>query len=264
MSLLGKIEFAELTDTGRVREHNEDAIGSNPDIGLMVLADGMGGHAAGEVASGLAVEKFSAAYINNHDNVIDALRNSLDIANEQLAEAVLASPEYKGMGTTLTGTVIRNNHMYWVSVGDSPLWIFTNGYLRRVNADHSMVPLLDEMVTHGAMRREEALTDFRRNLLRSAVTGKEIKLVDLCQEPVQLIAGDMVMLASDGIETLSEHELAIIQMHPYTAYEILKDIQFPWPIAETIYQHHERLNGSGYPVGLCGDEVHRWARICAP
>jgi serine/threonine protein phosphatase PrpC len=181
---------------------------------LLVLADGMGGHAAGEVASGLAVEKFSAAYINSHDNVIDALRNSLDFANEQLAGAVLATPEYKGMGTTLTGTVIRNNHMYWVSVGDSPLWIFTNGFLRRVNADHSMVPLLDEMVTHGAMHRKEALTDFRRNLLRSAVTGNEIKLVDLCQGPVQLVAGDMVMLASDGIETLSEHELATVLSNP--------------------------------------------------
>jgi HD-GYP domain-containing protein (c-di-GMP phosphodiesterase class II) len=62
---------------------------------------------------------------------------------------------------------------------------------------------------------------------------------------------------------ISEHELAIIQMHPYTAYEILKDIQFPWPLAETIYQHHERLDGSGYPRHLKGKEILLEARILA-
>ena len=114
--------------------------GEHADELLLVLADGMGGHAGGDVASGLVVEHFFKAYINSHANIPEALRNSLNSANEQLANAVVETPELRGMGTTLIGCVIRENLMYWVSVGDSPMWVLRNGALQRINADHSMVP----------------------------------------------------------------------------------------------------------------------------
>ena len=186
---------------------------------LLVLADGMGGHAGGEVASSQVVEDFSTAYINNPDrkssgNIPEALRSSLNIANEALANTVADRPRLRGMGTTLIGCVIREDQLYWISVGDSPLWVCRDGILQRLNADHSMVPLLDEMVRTGVMDREEALIDGRRNMLRSAVAGKTLELVDVCAQPWRLQADDIVILASDGVETLAEDELLAVLNDP--------------------------------------------------
>jgi len=181
---------------------------------LLVLADGMGGHAGGEVASRLVVEHFSQTYINSRSDIVASLRNSLNSANEQLATAAADTPALVGMATTLIGCVIRENRMYWISVGDSPLWVFRRGTLLRMNADHSMVPLLNDMVRAGIMDAGQAQVDFRRNLLRSGVSGKVIELVDVCEKPAQLEAGDIVVLASDGVETLSGSELATVLGNP--------------------------------------------------
>ena len=193
---------------------------------LLVLADGMGGHVGGEVASRLVVEQFSQDYINNPAGVLGALRSSLDSANEQLAEAVVETPRLRGMGTTLIGCVIRGNDLYWISVGDSPLWLFRDGSLQRLNADHSMLPLLAEMVRSGEMSREAAQADMRRHMLRSAVTGKGIELVDLCTEPCRLQADDIVILASDGVETLAEDELIVVleKGHEQTPQQLADNI----------------------------------------
>jgi protein phosphatase len=208
------------------RDYQEDSLtvqtlaaAGRADELLLVLADGMGGHAGGEVASRQVVEDFCAAYINNPDskspgNIPGALRSSLDFANEALVDTVAERPELRGMGTTLIGCVIREHQLYWVSVGDSPLWVCREGVLQRLNADHSMVPLLDDMVRTGAMGREEALTDGRRHMLRSAVAGKMLELVDLCEQPFLLQAGDIVMLASDGVETLDGDELLAVLNKP--------------------------------------------------
>ena len=170
----------------------------------------MGGHVSGGVASRLVVKHFSGAYTESAANIPEALGSSLNIANEQLANAVVEAPELKGMGTTLIGCVVRENYLCWVSVGDSPLWLIRDGELQRLNADHSMVPLLNDMVRTGAINKEEALVDSRRNLLRSAVAGKTIELIDLREEPFLLQLDDIVILASDGVETLAEDELAAV------------------------------------------------------
>jgi serine/threonine protein phosphatase PrpC len=209
---------AQITGT---RDYQEDmlavhalATGAHAGEQLLVLADGMGGHVGGDVASRLVVEAFCEAYINGTGDIPDALRSSLNIANEQLANAVEERPKLRGMGTTLIGCAIREDHLYWISVGDSPLWVCRDGALQRLNADHSMVPLLDDMVRTGAMDREEALVDVRRNMLRSAVAGKVIELVDASAEPWLLQAGDIVILASDGVETLADAELATLLSNP--------------------------------------------------
>lgn len=186
--------------------------GTGPRAGevLLALADGMGGHAGGEVASSLVLERFCAAYGESPDNVTDALRSSLDLANESLAEFSTGHPKLAGMGTTLVGCVIKAHRLHWISVGDSPLWLYRDATLQRLNADHSMVPLLDDMVRTGILSREAASVDARRSLLRSAVTGNTITLVDLRSKPFPLQARDIVLLASDGIETLAESELAAL------------------------------------------------------
>jgi serine/threonine protein phosphatase PrpC len=208
------------------RDYQEDSLtvqtlaaAGHADELLLVLADGMGGHVGGEVASRQVVEHFCAAYINNPDskspgNIPDALRSSLNIANEALANTVADRPKLRGMGTTLIGCVIREDQLYWISVGDSPLWVCRDGIVQRLNADHSMVPLLDEMVRTGVLGREEALTDGRRNMLRSAVAGKLLELVDLCEQPWRLQTGDLVVLASDGVETLDGDELLAVLNNP--------------------------------------------------
>ncbi len=182
---------------------------------LLVLADGMGGHSGGELASRLVVDQFCKAYANSPANLPGELRSSLDSANERLADAVAEAPRLRGMGTTLVGCVVREGRLYWISVGDSPLWLCRSGALQRLNADHSMVPLLDDMVRTGLLDREAAMADVRRSLLRSAVAGKSIDLVDLCPEPVILQAGDIVVLASDGVETLAEEQLATVLHNPH-------------------------------------------------
>jgi serine/threonine protein phosphatase PrpC len=204
------------------REQQEDALAIHApaaDSGvragevLLVLADGMGGHAGGEVASRLVADSFCAAYQDSNASVADALRSSLDLANEALADAVASEPSRNGMGTTLVCCVIKDDRLYWISVGDSPLWLFRDMALQRLNADHSMVPLLDDMVRTGLMSPEEARKDPRRNLLRSALAGKTVPLIDHCVNPLQLQTGDLVMLASDGVETLGEAELTALLQH---------------------------------------------------
>ena len=187
---------------------------------LLILADGMGGHAGGAVASRLTVESFCAAYVKaangmgaggqGSGDIPGMLGHSLYSANEALANAVADRPELGGMGTTLIGCVIRGDQLYWISVGDSPLWLCRDGRLQRLNADHSMVPLLDDMVRTGIMDRQEALADTRRHMLRSAVAGKTLELIDVCERPCRLQADDIVMLASDGVETLAGEQLLAV------------------------------------------------------
>ncbi len=181
---------------------------------LMLLADGMGGHAGGEVASNLVVETFADSYANSPAAIPDALDTSLDHANNQIARTVAKSPAFKGMATTLIGCVVRENLLYWISVGDSPLWVLRAGSLLRLNADHSMLPILEEMVRDGRLDAEDMKVDYRRHLLRSGVAGKPIKLIDLCATPWQLELDDLVILASDGVETLAEEEMVNVLGNP--------------------------------------------------
>jgi len=193
---------------------------------LLVLADGMGGHVGGEVASRLVTEHFYADYTGRQADIVSALRRSLDSANERLAEAMAGTPKLRGMGTTLLGCVIREHELYWISVGDSPLWLFRDGALQRLNADHSMLPLLDEMVRSGEMSSAAANKDMRRHMLRSAVAGKVLELVDLSNAPCRLQADDIVILASDGVETLAEDELIAVleKRHQQTPQQLADNI----------------------------------------
>ena len=181
------------------------------DFGLAaVLADGMGGHAAGDVASnticGIFLQLFAAA----SGPALDKLAASLTAANDAIRAKVTANPGLRGMGATCVGMVLGAAGLEWISVGDSPLYIFRRGTLVRLNADHSLAPLLDQMVADGLMSADAARADPRRHQLRAAITGDDLDLIDISDTPLALEVGDVVVLASDGLLTLDDEDIRLL------------------------------------------------------
>ena len=201
------------------REYQEDDYGllDGRDLGLdgsehsmLLVADGMGGHVGGATASGLLSKTFVEVYPQASGSIVERLRDCLAAANKALADAIAENPELDSMGSTLVAAVVSSEGLHWISVGDSPLWLFRQGKLERLNADHSMAPILAELVAKGDMTEEDAARDPRRHSLRSAVMGDDIHLIDASAQPVAVEKGDRLLLASDGLLTLSEPEIAAI------------------------------------------------------
>lgn len=174
---------------------------------LVVLADGMGGHVGGALASNLACTVFLESYAKGEAEQVKRLATSLATANDAISRKVATNPQLAGMGSTLVAVAFGAHGAHWVSVGDSPLFLFRKGELTRVNEDHSLAPLLDKMAADGRMSVEEAKADPRRHYLRSAVTGEELELVDASKRPLALEPGDIVLLSSDGILTLADEDI---------------------------------------------------------
>lgn len=170
---------------------------------LLMLADGMGGHAGGAVASETVIEAFREGFNRPAAGLAQRFEAGVDAANEAVRDKQQADPALGEMGTTLVVAVIIGTALYWVSVGDSLLWLCRDGSLHRLNADHSMRPVLSDLVELGRMTEEEALSDPRAHQLRSAIYGETIPLVDMNADGCMLEDGDRVLLASDGLETLS-------------------------------------------------------------
>lgn len=179
---------------------------------LLVLADGMGGEQAGAFASALAVRSFIKTYDTLPSVTIsERLEHTLHHVNEQMALEVAGNPEHlHGMGCTLLAVVLAEEGLYWVSVGDSPLWLWRRGRLHRLNQDHACRSVLAERVSVGEISAAEAACHPDRNALISAVTGEELELVDVSRQPFALKPNDQILLASDGILTLSEREIGTV------------------------------------------------------
>ena len=180
---------------------------------LMVLADGMGGHYGGAEASRLAVSAFVETFPETSGGGDARLRSALTAANDAVGRFAAANVEYTGMGCTLVACVVTSDQAaHWISVGDSPLWRLRagtdddGGGIDRLNADHSMRPVFESLVRLGRMTAEEA-QEGGANQLRSVVTGEDLTLVDAGAPPIRLDIGDAILLASDGLETLSEEEI---------------------------------------------------------
>ncbi len=170
---------------------------------LLVVGDGLGGHAGGRVARYLAVHAFLRSFEGRTGPLPERLRGALDTANETLGLVSQRMPEVvSSMGTTLLALLVGRDRVQWISVGDSPLFLFRAGKLTRLNEDHSYAPHLETRVREGSLTEEEAERHPGRHRLQSALLGSPIALVDLPAEPHALEPGDILLAASDGILTL--------------------------------------------------------------
>lgn len=217
MSLRNKIKIVEVTDTGKVREHNEDSIGFDADLGLMVLADGMGGYNAGEVASGIAVKTMlkqiseSLERLGEDRDEIEPqtglwrqsiiLRDAVSRSNKLIHNQAQIRPECEGMGTTLVSCLFYNNRVSIAHVGDSRMYRLRDGRFEQLTLDHS---LLQELVDRGFYSQEEAQRSTNRNYVTRAL-GVE-KAVDVEINEYDVRPGDYYMLCSDGLTDMVEDE----------------------------------------------------------
>jgi PPM family protein phosphatase len=215
MSLKGKLQCVGLTDTGRVREHNEDMIASDGDIGLLVLADGMGGYNAGEVASGIAVKtivNLVRESIEREDLRIPdksgglsrasiILRDAIHRANKIIYQTARTQPQCEGMGTTVVGILFFDNRVSIAHVGDSRVYRVRHNKLEQVTLDHS---LLQELVDRGFYSVEEAQRAANKNYVTRALGVEPNVEVEIQEQPVT--KGDFYLLCSDGLSDMVEDE----------------------------------------------------------
>lgn len=182
------------------------------DLHLLILADGLGGHSGGDVASATAVESFRDAFVATAPKTPtrDRLLGGLQEANLAVFDRAQASPELLGMGTTIVAVVIEHDSLSWVSVGDSALWLVRDRAIRRLNEDHSVGGMLDKRVEACEISAEEAASAPGRSELVEALMGNDVTLVDAPRDPVRLDSGDVVILASDGIATCDHARLVQI------------------------------------------------------
>ncbi|MDW4550647.1 protein phosphatase 2C domain-containing protein [Defluviimonas sp. D31] len=200
------------------RDCQEDAVAArfaaNRPIGFAVLADGMGGHAAGDIASAIVVEEVARSLDDrlepgavSDDDIPAILHEAATSANASIASYVAQNRDVAGMGATLIAPVVHQDMLHWISVGDSPLYVFSEDGLRQVNEDHSMAPQIDLLVRAGMMDAETARNHPDRNCLTSVLMGSAIPRIDWGKAPVKLVPGDIVIASSDGLQFLTDEEI---------------------------------------------------------
>jgi len=215
VSLRSRVQAVGLTDTGKVREHNEDSITWDGDIGLFVLADGMGGYNAGEVASGIAVktivnlvrEAFLAQELEGIDKATGLhrpsiiLRDAIARANKIIHQTSKSQSQCEGMGTTVVSALFHDNRVALAHVGDSRMYRLRKETFEQLTMDHS---LLQELVDRGFYSPEEAQRATNKNYVTRALGVEPTVDVEVHEYPVE--PGDWLMLCSDGLTDMVEDE----------------------------------------------------------
>jgi PPM family protein phosphatase len=216
MADLIRVRMAGLTDPGRLRGENEDRIAIHPELGLAVLADGMGGHQAGEVASGMAVDIVTqhfehrdgqpAIATSEAQTVTEAIRK----ANSAIYEAGHERPDRQGMGSTVVVAAFYADRVCIGHVGDSRLYRLRDDRLEQITKDHSVV---QELVNRGIFTAEEARQSVAKNLVTRALGVDPVIEPDITESAVQ--DGDVYLLCSDGLnDVLPDAEiLRILNRH---------------------------------------------------
>ncbi|MDD2925625.1 Stp1/IreP family PP2C-type Ser/Thr phosphatase [Rhodoferax sp.] len=207
--------FHALTDTGLVRTNNEDSLTFDQANGIAVLADGMGGYNAGEVASGMAtafvkseLARWCAAQTQQVgiEHIAQAMERCVNQVNVEILNAAVSNQQYAGMGTTLVVAVFRAAHLVLGHIGDSRCYRWRKGQLAQLTKDHSM---LQEQVDAGLLTSEQAAVAPGRNLLTRALGVEDVVQIDIQADLVE--DGDLYLLCSDGLtDMLSDAEMAQI------------------------------------------------------
>ncbi|MTI84593.1 MAG: Stp1/IreP family PP2C-type Ser/Thr phosphatase [Firmicutes bacterium] len=200
------MKWSKVTHVGLVRSVNEDFLSVRPDLGLFAVADGMGGHQAGEVASKKAIECLEESFASNPCRENDpgaALRDAIVKANALIYELGHRVAEYKGMGTTVTVCCLNEMIMNVAHVGDSRCYLIRNAHISRLTEDHSLV---QEMVQQHKITTGEAMNHPYRNVLTRALGTSPQVEVDLIR--CNLDPDDLVIICSDGVtKNLSDEEI---------------------------------------------------------
>lgn len=198
------LSFA-LTDTGVHRTANQDAYLLDDDLGVYLVADGMGGHAGGEVAAAMAVESVHDELVEHKEvletetpaeqhPVLDVFAGAINFANERIRRRANDDRSLYGMGTTLTGVTFAAGHAFVAHVGDSRCYQIRDGVITQLSKDHTLV---EEMVRAGVLSREESATSPMRHILSRSVGIEQNVAVDLMAVPTK--PGDIFILCSDGL-----------------------------------------------------------------
>lgn len=207
-----KITYQALTDVGRKRKGNEDSLFVNADQRLFVVADGMGGHAAGEVASKIAVDSINEfVCLTGGDQEItwpfgldenisydgNRLKTSIRYANRKVLDATKEKSEYEGMATTVAAVLVDGDTANLAHVGDSRVYLVRDGSMSLLTSDHSWV---NEQIQSGVISAEQARSHPLRNVVTRALGGKPELTVDI--QVQKMAAGDILLLCSDGLTTM--------------------------------------------------------------
>ena len=197
-----------LTDAGKVRDHNEDSViivKNNEGAYLMAIADGMGGHSAGEVASSIAIgylgKHFKETFLHlNKVNAVNWIRDAVEEINTLIFQHEKTHPESKGMGTTLVMAVLTKDYLLFGNVGDSSGFVMKSGKLHKVTYDHTLVNLL---VSAGELTKEEASVHPKKNVLMKAL-GASLEIdVDVFDCDMDVTE---ILLSSDGLTNMLDKE----------------------------------------------------------
>lgn len=226
------LEAFARTDPGPVRENNEDSLLVDEESGLFIVADGMGGHASGEVASALAVESVQDVLLNQHDPdetrldrqalddddaIRERLRYAMNQASVRIRKTALDNPVHSGMGTTLTVLLIEDGTAHFGHVGDSRLYLFRDGRLKRLTRDHTVV---QQEIDAGRLTPELARIVPHKNILTQSVGYHGPVEPDTSTRPV--LDEDIFLLCSDGLtDPLDDQELTHICQN--TSFELLAE-----------------------------------------
>lgn len=197
-----------LTDSGKVRDHNEDSViivKNNGDDYLMAIADGMGGHSAGEVASSIAIsylgKHFKDTFLNmSKVNAVNWIRNAVDEINTLIFQHEKTHPESKGMGTTLVMAILTKDYLLFGNVGDSSGFVLKDNVLHKVTYDHTLVNLL---VSAGELTQEEASVHPKKNVLMKALGASLEVDVDIFDCDMDI---SEILLSSDGLTNMLDKE----------------------------------------------------------
>jgi serine/threonine protein phosphatase PrpC len=198
------------------------------DTAVLIVADGMGGHAAGNIASNMAVQTFNRHVTKYYPGteLATVMREAVQEANKTIADMIGETPALSGMGCTLIAAVAHEGGLSWASVGDSHLYLLRGGTLGKLNADHSYGGFLDRMATLGQPVEPEP--GCARNMLMSALTGEEIIEIDCPDTGTGLMSGDWVIASSDGLNTLSDESIVTIADGASSARECAERLLAAW------------------------------------
>lgn len=216
MSLKGKILFHGKTDVGSVRDHNEDAISCEENIALAILADGMGGHRGGEMASAITVSTIlehiseKVRKLNTGETDTDSgysaesmvIHDAITLANKNVHDSSEAHAQYRGMGTTVVVVMFYDNRFTVAHVGDSRLYRLRDGELEQITRDHS---LMQELIDRGFYTPEQARNSLNKNLVTRAVGIDNHVQIDI-QEDIAMV-DDIYLLCSDGASDMIDDDL---------------------------------------------------------